>query len=841
MNYLEAELRSIRKKDKNKLEPQQAAGQIMTRNPLEIRWNTSGFLDHQIPFRATIVLLFLLLPASAKSLWLPQSAGKPFSASSYFANGLSGTALRNFESAMTPYLRARLSHTILLPGVYVPKQVDYFTLAKYWSALSQEFKDLYSQASDIPSGLSAYDSPGGHYQILYYTTGSDAVDLTDTIGYSKSNWRVQQSGSNGVPDYVEYVAYAADSAWSMEVEKFGFPPPYPYIDDGYTSPKAKIFIHYLGYQYYGQTWPVTTETVPGGIGFRSYFEIQNNWNSFAGVQFRDGSYPEYDIYPQKAIQVTCVHENFHTIQFAMTKQLSGDGVPQNFPRSWIEGTAVLMEDLGFNYVHDYFQYVPDYDPQQTVFESDDNGDIYKNGIVTIYLSQFTADTPCICFIKNMFFSDYHSPIGFVKNLETSASQYGHTWAEMLGNFHTRSYYTGSRAVPGRFIKDASLIKNGWSYSNDSLDPSGSVTKSVNPFAMNTFSYLRRADDNPTLGLRFVGDTAKPGDSDTSAVWSVHCILKRDSVSAHDTLAVMPFSSKGVGALDVVGWHNYSEALVIATNARYDVSRSATVIFQVCGISVRKGDTEVYSSIGQSILPSVVPHATVTVHANADLACSLHVSRTTITPAESLSALNDSLIQTGSFYDVEFPVIWSYGDAMMQLSIAESPSTTSPIAAAHHITDTSFVICRWNFSVGKWSRSVSNVGAGDSTNVNWQCSLMSPGVYGLFARAYMPDSAVAFIAFPNPARIASHKPMLFRGSNILELWIYSIDGTLIVHDIKGQNNQPQSLAESPFGLDWNLSNSGGKTVSPGVYYAKVGFLDTGVMGERKKMQKLFVIP
>jgi len=101
------------------------------------------------------------------------------------------------------------------------------------------------------------------------------------------------------------------------------------------------------------------------------------------------------------------------------------------------------------------------------------------------------------FYKTCFFSDYHSPIGFVKNLETSASQYGHTWAEMLGNFLPGA----TTQVRGRFrtfIKDASLIKNGWSYSNDSLDPSGSVTKSVNPFAMNTFSYLRRADDNRRL-------------------------------------------------------------------------------------------------------------------------------------------------------------------------------------------------------------------------------------------------------------------------------------------------------------------------------------------------------
>jgi len=49
--------------------------------------------------------------------------------------------------------------------------------------------------------------------------------------------------------------------------------------------------------------------------------------------------------------------------------------------------------------------------------------------------------------KNMFLQRLSQPYWICQESRTSASQYGHTWAEMLGNFHTRSYYTGSRAVP----------------------------------------------------------------------------------------------------------------------------------------------------------------------------------------------------------------------------------------------------------------------------------------------------------------------------------------------------------------------------------------------------------
>jgi len=119
---------------------------------------------------------------------------------------------------------------------------------------------------------------------------------------------------------------------------------------------------------------VTTETVPGGSVPKLFRNTKTTGTASLECNFATAAILNMIFTRKKAIQVTCVHENFHTIQFAMTKQLSGDGVPQNFPRSWIEGTAVLMEDLGFNYVHDYFQYVPDYDPQPNVFESDDNGD-----------------------------------------------------------------------------------------------------------------------------------------------------------------------------------------------------------------------------------------------------------------------------------------------------------------------------------------------------------------------------------------------------------------------------------------------------------------------------------
>ncbi len=791
----------------------------------------------QLSLPAILALLVLFLPASAKTLRHAQGAARQFGASRYFANGINAAAIGNFESALSPYLRSRAAHSALPASTYIPTEADYMALAKVWSGLSQDFKNLYEQATQITAGLKTYDSPGGHFQIIYSTSGQDAINTTDTIGYSSSDWRVQTSGGNGVPDYVEYVAYAADSAWSMEVERFGFHAPDPYIDNYYTdASRAKIWIQDLGPGYYGFTVP---DEPDGSMGWRTYTEIQNNWNSFAGAEFQYGIYPEYDTHPQKAIQVTCMHEISLETQYAMTRSLNEGYIPADLTITWSEGTATLMEDLGFNYAHDYLQYLPDYfdNPQATVLANTDNNDqtLYKSCVVTIYLYHYVADTPCICFIKNMFLNDYDQPIGFMQNLEKSAPQSGRTWPDLLGSFHVASYYTGSRAVAGRFIPDAPLITQGWTYPHDSLSASGSVTKSVNFFAMNTFDYLRQPSDNPTLAIRFLGDTTKPGDTDTNAVWSVHCILKMDSIPAHDTILSVPFSSKGSGGLDIAGWHNYTEALVIATNARYDTARSATVSFQGCGVTVDKGQTVTYASAAAE------PRAMVTVHAAADLSCSLYVAKTTITSTDSQAAINDSLILAGSFYDVEFPLGWLNGAATMQLSLTESRAATGAIAAAHHLTDSSFDICRWNAPSGNWIVCESVPEAGDLAYVNWQCALASAGVYGLFARAYVPDSTVPVVAFPNPARLGSHKPMEFRGPNILELWVYLIDGTCICYDVKGQNSDPRSLTESPYGFDWQLCNNAGRAVSPGVYFAKVGYKDPVTKGTKVVMRKLFVIP
>jgi hypothetical protein len=232
---------------------------------------------------------------------------------------------------------------------------------------------------------------------------------------------------------------------------------------------------------------------------------------------------------------------------------------------------------------------------------------------------------------------------------------------------------------------------------------------------------------------------------------------------------------------------------------------------------------------------------VTLHANTDLQCSLQVATTAIPQADSQSALRDSLIPASSFYDIEIPIGWLGGAADARLSIHESRASTHALAQAHHVSDSSPTLCRFDVGTGKWS-PCTTIGVGDdSASINWQCMLLKSGIYGLFVRAFSMDSGVQFVALPNPVRMRRDSRMAIRGSNIIELWIYTVDGTLLAHGIKGQNNQPNSLVESAYGFDWRLCNASGVSVPPGVYFARIGYKDPVTRGMKKQIKKIFVIP
>lgn len=189
----------------------------------------------------------------------------------------------------------------------------------------QQFKSKLSAATvnRIRSVLSkktiqaseTYQSPDGHFTIHYETTGSHAVPLED-------------ANADGVPDYVEEVAAAADSSYRHQVQQLGYTDPIA-PDESYD-----VEIRNLDF-IYGQTYTTSGSTA---------IQIENDFSE----DFPPNDDPEGN--QIGAIKVTMAHEFKHAIQFAANEWVGET-------RYWLEMDATLMEEVVYDNVNDYYHYL----------------------------------------------------------------------------------------------------------------------------------------------------------------------------------------------------------------------------------------------------------------------------------------------------------------------------------------------------------------------------------------------------------------------------------------------------------------------------------------------------
>jgi len=488
------------------------------------------------------------------------------------------------EARLTPYLHRKLGHfNIPATGATRLRESDLFLLAKLWNSLSPEFKKLYEAASQIPTGYVYCVSPSGHFEV-YYTTSAKLggnVDPTDNYGFGVGgNWRAKTSQPNGVPDYVDEVAYALDSAWSMEVDGFSYHPPYPYTDATHSSNRFKVVITTQDAGVYGETYPFDPV---GSRGFTSLIEIRNEWSD------QDWTGTGYDTIPYNGARVTCPHEFFHTIQFGMAWNLNDTfGVPDSFPLSWIEGTAVMMEGLAFRYVFDYIQYTADYfdDPTLTMLPpSDTASTVYTNSLVTKFLHENYSPDPHNDFIRHIFYADYNAPINFYQGLRSQSDSVGKNWVDILNAFHTQSYFTGNRAISGTFLQDAPLLPQ-WSLSIDAFTATNKITKQVNPYGLQVFALQPTPAQSDTVGLIFQGDKS----AYSYPVWSASCILER--LNGADSIAHFTFAGGALATLQIPSWHSLKDAAVIVTNGDIAASHNASITITSAAVVSQIDTTEV---------------------------------------------------------------------------------------------------------------------------------------------------------------------------------------------------------------------------------------------------------
>lgn len=229
------------------------------------------------------------------------------------------------------------SATILIKNFYQNKE-------KFTESEIKEVEKFLNAPWENKSTMAVYNSPGGKFQLTYYTTGTNAVPTADNNG-------------NGVPDYVEWVASYFDYCWAFEIDSLGFLAP--------PIGSGKYQIGFENMSAYGYTTPV------GGTLTR--IVMHSNFSGFPPNQDPEGN-------QKGAAKVTAAHEFKHATQ-----------INYNYwsdPDWFLEIDATWMEDIAYDYVNDYYNYInytgsPFTSPGQSL----DAGDGYEDCVWMHYLSE----------------------------------------------------------------------------------------------------------------------------------------------------------------------------------------------------------------------------------------------------------------------------------------------------------------------------------------------------------------------------------------------------------------------------------------------------------------------
>ncbi len=182
-----------------------------------------------------------------------------------------------------------------------------------------EIDELLQTNMQHSESTSEFLSSSGNFIFYYETDGTHAVPLDDLNG-------------SGVPDYVERAAFAADSSYRYQVEQAGF------MDFLQDEPYE---INFRNTGFYG----TTTRS-----GSTTRITVHNNFNGFP-----ENTHPEGN--QTGALYATIAHEIKHAIQHAVNRW-SGDAGSFD----WIEMDATLMEEVVFNDVNDYYNYIMSFNP-----------------------------------------------------------------------------------------------------------------------------------------------------------------------------------------------------------------------------------------------------------------------------------------------------------------------------------------------------------------------------------------------------------------------------------------------------------------------------------------------
>lgn len=295
--------------------------------------------------------------------------------------------------------------------------------------------DKFQEDFRIPM-QSKYPSKEGYFVIHYDTTGSNKVDLTD-------------NNMNGVPDYVDSVAFYFDVAYNFLVNGLNYNPPPP--DSGFGG-DDRYDIHIVNlvaedYAIYGYT-EVELDINPPLKNPRhtSSIYIDNDYSPFDSIKVANGNKtPAYAITGINAVKITSVHELHHAIQF-------GYGYPDNNGIAFMEMSSTWLESELYPDLNNYLAYIGDLFKSLESYplsEANDAQTGYRWNVLFKFLSEAYSPDLILTF-WNFILEEYDGFEALYYSIEKHNLDYNAVWTEFLSWI----YHTNTRSNGDIYFADA---------------------------------------------------------------------------------------------------------------------------------------------------------------------------------------------------------------------------------------------------------------------------------------------------------------------------------------------------------------------------------------------------
>ncbi len=271
--------------------------------------------------------------------------------------------------------------------------------------LALEIRSYIEREPAPDATASTFISPGGKFRFTYLTTGTNAVPSTDT------------DPANGVPDFVDRCASYLDYSWDLEVDQYGFEA--PPIGSGYYE------ISFESMDSYGYTTVVN--------GSQTRIVLHNNFQDFPANDDPEGN-------DRGAAKVTCAHE------FKHATQIVGSGWSEG---GWVEVDATWMEDIAYDQVNDYYNYLGSGSPISAPTASLDSGSTGTGSYDDCVWQHWMSETWGVDFIREYWSRRIgHTTEAVLDSYDYVLQNHGSSIADGYAVFAAWNHATGGRAVPG---------------------------------------------------------------------------------------------------------------------------------------------------------------------------------------------------------------------------------------------------------------------------------------------------------------------------------------------------------------------------------------------------------